>query len=173
MNHRNELTTVKGIDAVLARRLVDGGITTLDALAAADAGALAGIEGLPSRLAPEIITRARAKIDSEQRDEESLSELIADASRLKGEVETLVLHIRDRLPEEAIQGKQQKALRKEITRTLASLERVEAALSEQLRRFGKGLAKADATLSEVSDGDMEEVVAGLKKARRKIEKTVE
>lgn len=67
-------------------------------------------------------------------------------------------------------GLEFKELRKETARTLASLERVEAALSDQLRRLGKGLVKADQEISEVAGLGVNEVMSGLKKARKKIDK---
>ncbi|MBW2518789.1 MAG: helix-hairpin-helix domain-containing protein, partial [Deltaproteobacteria bacterium] len=53
------------------------------------------------------------------------------------------------------------------------LERVEAALSSQLRRLGKGLAKADAKISKITDSNIDDVLFGLKKARKKIDSAVD
>jgi hypothetical protein len=42
-----------------------------------------------------------------------------------------------------------------------------------LRRLGKGLAKADAKISQVTDGNVENVLSGLKKARKKIDRAAD
>jgi hypothetical protein len=108
-----------------------------------------------------------------RKEHDPLTEMVEDASRLKAAVERLVLHIRDRLGDKETPERKKKALRKEISLTLASLEKVEAALSTQLRNLNRGLAKADARIASVADSDYEELMEGLKKARKKIDKTVE
>ncbi|MFN2356082.1 MAG: hypothetical protein ABR512_16410 [Desulfopila sp.] len=105
--------------------------------------------------------------------EESLTELTQDATRLKIEVEQLVLNIRERFRDENVSKEHLKELRKETSRTLAFLEKVEVSLSDQLRRLSKGLVKADQKISQVSGLGVEEVVSGLKKARKKIEDAAE
>lgn len=55
---------------------------------------------------------------------------------------------------------------------MATLERVEASLSEQLRRLGKKLAKADARLAGVSRDDLEALTRGLRQTRKAIDKIV-
>lgn len=167
MNKINELTSCNGIDEQTAGLLADHGIDSVDKLAAARAQDLAGIDGLQPDLLAAIIEEAK------QLTEDSLAELVEDAARLKADVEKLVLHIRDRISTSDTSDKKKKALRKEISLTLASLEKVEAALSEQLLNLSRGLAKADAKISRVADSDVDEIMDGLKKARKKIDKAME
>lgn len=168
-----ELKEIRGVGGVIAERLAERGIDSLGKLAEASATDLAGIEGLPAQRVPDILKQARNLAAKERRNEESLTELVGEADHLRDQVETLVLNIRDRFGGENAEQPTPKALRKEIYRTLASLEKIEAVLSEQMRRLGKKLAKADAKLSEISESSPDEVTAGLKKARKKIEKAVE
>jgi len=172
MEFRKILQKVDGINKVAATRLVEKGFDTLDQLTGADKEELAEITGLSRDEIPGLLERVRAELASEQ-EEESLSELTEDAANLKNAVEQLVLNIRNRFDDTDAPKEQVKELRKEISRTLASLERVEAALTEQLRRLSKGLAKADQKISQISSLSVEEVVSGLKKARKNIEKSVE
>ena len=173
MPQKGSLTKVKGIGATIAERLIANGIDSLDRLAMASSGDLAKIRGLQSTDIPEIVAQAKELALAEKLNDETLAALMVDTSRLKDDVETLVLHIRERFAEDKDLGDKHKVLRKEISRTLASLERVEAALSSQLRRLGKGLAKADAKISQVTDGNVEDVLSGLKKARKKIDRAVD
>lgn len=168
-----QLQQIKGVGEVLAERLVAAGFDTIPRLAAADAQKLAGIKGLLPTAIPAILEQARAlAADQEQSaSEESLSEMLEDAERLRMGVSNLVLHLRDQHPD-SVDGKGQRALRKEISRVLATLERVEASLSEQLRRLGKKLAKADARLAGMPQDDIEALTKGLRHTRKAIDKIV-
>lgn len=96
-----------------------------------------------------------------------LTNLLETTERLRSNVQKLVEKLRQQALEQA-SGKAARTLRREISLNLAALESVENALSSQMKRLGKGLAKADAKLSEVAEGDVEEITRGLRKARKKI-----
>jgi ABC-type transporter Mla subunit MlaD len=83
----------------------------------------------------------------------------------------LVLKLRDR-HDDSDDGKALRGLRKEVTKVLATLERVEASLSEQLRRLGRKLAKADARLASVPEDDVEALTKGLRQTRKAIDKLI-
>lgn len=167
-----QLQQIKGIGEVLAGRLAAAGFDTLSKLAATDEKALSGVKGLLPAAIPEILEQARVLAAAEQSDadDRSLSEMLDDAERLRMGVSSLVLRLRDRHPED--EGKAQRQLRKEITKVLATLERVEASLSEQLQKLGKKLAKADAKLTSVSSDDLEAITKGLRHTRKAIDKIV-
>lgn len=107
-----------------------------------------------------------------QSQENQLTDLLETTERLRLNVQKLVEKLRRQVLEQAT-GKAARTLRKEIGLNLAALESVEVALSSQMKRLGKGLAKADAKLSEVADGDIEEITRGLRKARKKIGEALE
>jgi ABC-type transporter Mla subunit MlaD len=86
-------------------------------------------------------------------------------------IASLVLKLRDQHAE-GDDGKASRQLRKEITRVLATLERVEATLSEQLRRLSKKLSKADARLGTVAQDDLDALTKGLRQTRKAIDKVV-
>lgn len=168
-----QLQQIKGVGEVVAQRLAEAGFDTLPRLAAASAEELAGIKGLPSAAIPAILDQARELATGEEgdADEKSLVEMLDDAERLRMGVSGLVLKLRERQAEDD-GGKAQRQLRKEITRVLATLERVEASLSEQLRKLGKKLAKADAKLSAVPQDDLEAITKGLRHTRKAIDKII-
>ncbi len=170
MEFRKTLQHIDGINKAIASRIVDKGFDSLEKLAGAEPADLAGIPDLTEKAIDEILMQARTMLTSQQKEEESLAELTEDTEKLKDAVEQLVLNIRNRFDETTAPKEQLKELRKETARTLASLERVEAALTDQLRRLGKGLVKADQQISEVAGLGVDEVVSGLKKARKKIDK---
>jgi transcription termination factor NusA len=173
MEFRKILQRIDGINKALASRIVEKGFGSLEELADAESADLAGIPGLTEKAIPEILKQAKTMLESQQKEEESLAELTGDTEKLKDAVEQLVLHIRNRFDETTVPKEQLKELRKETARTLASLERVEAALTDQLQRFGKGLAKADQEISEIAGVGVNEVISGLKKARKKIDKALD
>jgi hypothetical protein len=168
-----QLQQIKGVGAVLARRLTDAGIDSPQRLAAASEAELAGIKGLLPVTIPGILARARelALGTPARVDDKSLTDLLNDAERLRLGVANLVLKLRDQQTEDD-DGKAQRQLRKEISRVLATLERVEASLSEQLRKLGKKLAKADAQLASAPQDDLEALTKGLRRTRKAIDKIV-
>ncbi len=170
MEFRKRLQQIEGINKALANRIIEKGFDTLEKLASADHDALAGVTDLPDKTIPKILDEAKTMLESQQAEEETLANLTENTEKLKGAVEQLVLNIRNRFDDESTPKNQLKELRKETARTLASLEMVESALSDQLRRIGKGLLKADQEISQISELDVDEVMSGLKKARKKIDK---
>ncbi len=170
MAFRKILQSIDGINKALASRIVEKGFDSLEKLADAEPADLAGIPNLTDKSITEILTQARKMSERQRKEAESLAELTEDAETLKDAVEQLVLHIGKRFDETTAPKEQLRELRKETARTLASLERVETALSDQLRRLGKGLTLADQKISEVAGLNVDDVVSGLRKARKKIDK---
>ncbi|MHB8708311.1 MAG: helix-hairpin-helix domain-containing protein [Desulfuromonadales bacterium] len=168
-----QLQQIKGVGEVLAKRLVEAGFDTLQRVAAATEQELAAVKGLLPGAIPAVLAQARELAGTSQieADEKSLAEMLENAERLRSGVSSLVLKLRDQHLDSE-DGKSQRALRKEVTRVLATLERVEASLSEQLRRLGKKLAKADAALTNVAQDDLEALTKGLRQTRKSIDKIV-
>jgi len=164
---------IKGVGEVLARRLVEAGFDSLPRLAAATEQDLADIKGLPPTAIPEILGQARELAGStpEEVDDRSLAKMLEDTERLRTGVSDLVIRLRDQQSEDD-GGKARRQLRKEITRVLATLERIEASLSEQLRKLVKKLAKADAKLASSDHSDLETLTKGLRQTRKAIDKIV-
>lgn len=169
MDFQDTLQEFSDIDATLAERLIEHGFDTMEKLAGTRSEDLTDILDLRPKEARSIIAQAKQVLNTEQTNELSLAALIEDATRLKTEVEQLVRNIRKRFKDQDVPKDQLKQLRKETSRTLASLEKLEANLGTQLQRFSLSLARADEKISRLSDRGVTEVVHGLKKARKKIE----
>ncbi len=168
-----QLQQIDGVGEVIAKRLVAAGFDTLPRLVAATEPELASIKGLLPGAIPAILAQAKELLAADQvgSDDKSLTDMLDDAERLRMGVSSLVLKLRDQHAESE-DGKEERALRKEITRVLATLERVEASLSDQLRRLGKKLAKADARLATAPRDDLEALTKGLRQTRKAIDKFV-
>lgn len=173
METHEKLQDIQGIGSEVADSLIAHGIDSIETLAQATPETLGQIPGLAPELIPRVIAEARRLLARDRREAESLSDLLADSNQLKSAVEKLVWKINSRFGEGEYNDQEKKSLRREIALTLGSLERVETTLGAQLRRFHKGLAKADAKISAVVDSDVQEILAGLKKARRKIDRAVD
>ena len=168
-----QLQQIKGVGEILATRLVEAGFDTLPRLATATKEELAAVKGLQAANIPALQTQARelsAGADLAT-DDKNLTDMLENAERLRLGIASLVLKLRDQHAE-GDDGKALRQLRKEITRVLATLERVEATLSEQLRRLSKKLSKADARLGTVAQGDLEALTKELRQTRKAIDKVV-
>jgi ribosomal protein S13 len=168
-----QLQQIKGVGEALAKRLAAAGFDTLPRLATATEQELSAIKGLAPSAIPAILEQARTLMTGQEpvASEASLAQMLEDAERLRMGVSNLVLQMREQASG-AADVKAERALRKEITRVLATLERVEASLSEQLRRLGKKLAKADAKLASVPQDNIEALTKGLRQTRKAIDKIV-
>jgi ERCC4-type nuclease len=169
----DQLKIIKGIGTTLAERLVDAGLTTFEDVATAEKKTLKDIKGIKEADIEEIQADAKKLAKAErERQERLLESLLEDTEKLKEDMRTLVEHIRNEAKGDA-NSKTARAMRKEISRIMASLEKVEDTLFGQMKRIGKGLAKAEAKISRLVDGDMDEITEGLAKARKKIDKALE
>lgn len=168
-----QLQQIKGVGEVLATRLAEAGFDSLARFAGATAGELAGIKGLLATSLPALQAQARelAAAAGPVADEKSLGDMLENAERLRAGIAALVLKLRDQYDEND-DGKGLRQLRKEITRVLANLEKVEATLSDQLRRLSKKLSKADARLNTVAQDDLAALTKGLRQTRKTIGKAV-
>jgi chromosome segregation ATPase len=173
MKFRKELLQIDGISSETANDLIEKGFDTLEKLAGAKGPQLEAIKGLSAETIPGVLEQAGKMLEMKQAEDATLTELSEGAARLKSEVERLVQNLRERFSDANVPKEQLKELRRETSRTLASLEKVESALTDQLRRLSKGLARADRKISQLSERDIEEVVSGLRKARKKLDGTVD
>jgi ribosomal protein S13 len=169
----NQLQQIKGIGAVLAQRLVEAGIDSFERLAGASEAEMLAIKGMLASNIPVLQEQARefAVAIHAVKTEANLKQMLEDAERLREGMENLVLKLRDQQPEND-DSKVQRNLRKEITRILATLERVESSLSDQFKRIGRKLAKAEAKLTVVAQDDVEALTKGLRDSRKTIDKIV-
>ncbi|MDT8441917.1 MAG: hypothetical protein RQ723_09685 [Desulfuromonadales bacterium] len=168
------LAEMKSVGDEVVDCLVANGIETVEQLARVSQKRLLNIDCLPGELVPKIQTEAKRLVEEHKRRDASLRKLVQDVAKLKKDVGGLVEHIRERYADnEETSAETRRALRKEIGLTLASLDLVETNLSEQMQLFCKGLSKADARLAAVSDRDVEQILAGLKKARKKIDQMID
>jgi len=113
MEFRKTLQQIDGINKEMATRLVGKGFDSLEKLVDASNEELADITGLTEKAIEDILEQARHMQENLRVEEESLSELTGDASKLKTEVERLVLNIRNRFDDSNAPKEHVKELRKE------------------------------------------------------------
>lgn len=166
----NGLTKLKGVGDVLAARLAEAGIDTLEKVVAAGEEGLKKLRGLNPRMIPSILAQADALVgEAAKSREKKVEELKQRAAALKGQVQGIALNVRDRFKEE-FAGKSGKRVEKEILKAVTSLEKVEAKLAKRVKRAGKGLAKAEKRLAGLGDAGLKGVGKGLKKARKSLKR---
>lgn len=169
----DSLKQIKGVGDVLAGRLIAAGFDSASRLATASEEQLSSVKGLRPGAIPGIQAQARALAEAAGNSPEdtSLAGILEDTERLRVGVVALVSKLGDQYNEDE-DGKATRQLRKEISRVLATLERVEACLAEQLRRLGKKLAKADARLAGLGESDLYALTEGLRHTRKTIDKVI-
>lgn len=162
------LQRIKGIGAVLAKRLVAAGLDSPARLAQAAPEELAAIPGMNPRYIPEIIEQAGRMANQEPRAEEAADKSAA----LRRAAETLRARVRD-LAEgllarkgEILSDEKKAVLEKEVKKFLARLEQVESRLDARRKRARKGLARAARRLQGLDEAGVGKLGRGLKKARK-------
>ena len=169
----NQLKKINGVGSTLAERLAENGFKSFESIAAAEEKSLLKISGIKESNIKEIKKSAAKLADEEKAAQEKiLHSLLEDTDRLKDNIQDLVKNIRketfDTAPE-----KTAKYLRKEISRILGRLEKVEDNLFGQMKRLTKGLEKADSKLAKVAEGKTDGITEDLKKAQKKIDKALD
>lgn len=169
----SDLKSIEGIGNVLADRLMKEGLMTYQAIANASPEDLQSVEGMQDMDITVIQHQARTLAAEEKQNHElQLKILLENTERLKNDINTLVGHLRDAALDNPTR-RSAKNLRKKISRVMAAIELVESSLFSQMQRLGKGLAKADEKLAAVKNGTQEEILEGLKKARKKLDQAID
>jgi DNA integrity scanning protein DisA with diadenylate cyclase activity len=169
----SQLKNIDGVGITLAERLIEAGFMSFTEIAEAPEKDLLEITGIKESNIKEIQKSAEKQAEVEKAaQEKKLSSLLQDADKLKDGIQELVLNIRketlDTPPE-----KTAKELRREISRILAGLEKVEDNLFSQMKQLTKNLSKAESKLDKVAKGKTDEITQNLEKAHKKIDKALD
>jgi helix-hairpin-helix protein len=167
-----ELLQIKGIGAILARRLNEQGITTCAQLAAAGAEGLAALKGVNPRMVPSILDQAKSLAGAAGQDTAvRKAELLALVTAVRDKVQTVAALARERFAAE-LAGKAGTRLTRNLVKALDLLGTIEEKLPKRAKRAGKGLGKADRHLTELAAADLKGLRKGVKKARKSLERVV-
>jgi len=164
----NELKRLKGVGEVLSRRLTESGYDTFAKVVAAGEDGLKKILGINQRIIPSILEQA-GQLAGEGRPTKAqkVAELKRHAAGLKHEVQGVALRVRENFQQE-ITGKTGKKVERQILKMIASLEKVEGKLETKMKKVGKGLKKAENSLSLLAAAGLADIGKGLKKARKSL-----
>jgi hypothetical protein len=163
-----QLQRIKGIGAVLVKRLVAAGIDSPARLARAAPEELAAIPGMNPRYIPEIIEQAGRMASQESQAEgatDKSAALLQTAQTLRVRVRDLAEGLLARKGE-IFSDEKKAAIEKEVKKFLARLERVESRLDGRRKRARKGLARAARRLQGLDQAGAGKLMRGLKKARK-------
>jgi len=165
-----ELKQLRGVGEVLSRRLVEAGYDTFAKVAAAGEDGLRKLQGINPRIVPAILEQA-GQLAGEGRPTKTqkVMELKRHAVGLKHKVQGVAVRVRENFQEE-IAGKTGKKVEKQILKMIASLEKVEGKLETRVKKAGKGMEKAEKSLSLLAAAGLADIGKGLKKARKSLEK---
>jgi hypothetical protein len=166
----NELKQLKGVGEVLSRRLVEAGHDTLAKVVAAGEDGLEKIQGINQKMVAGILEQAGQLAGEGQPSKaQKVQELKRQAASLKEKVQGVALRVREGFQDE-LSGKTGKKVEKQIFKAIASLEKVEGKLETKVKKAGKGLAKAEKSLTLLAAAGLADICKGLKKARKSLQK---
>jgi len=137
---------------------------------AAGEDGLKKIQGINQRMVSSILEQAGQLAGEGQPSKaQKVEELKRQAASLKEKVHGVALRVREGFQDE-LSGKTGKKVEKQIFKAIASLEKVEGKLETRVKKAGKGLAKAEKSLTLLAAAGLADIGKGLKKARKSLEK---
>jgi hypothetical protein len=166
----NELKQLKGVGEVLSRRLVEAGHDTLAKVVAAGEDGLKKIQGINQKMVAGILEQAgQLAEEGHPSKAQKVEELKRQAASLKEKVHGVALRVKEGFQDE-LAGKTGKKVERQIMKMIASLEKVEGKMETRVKKAGKGLAKAEKSLSIFAAAGLADIGKGLKKARKSLKK---
>jgi hypothetical protein len=166
----DELKQLKGVGEVLSRRLVEAGHDTLAKVVADGEDGLKKIQGINQKMVAGILEQAgQLAGEGHPSKAQKVEELKRQAAGLKEKVQGVALRVREGFQDE-LAGKTGKKVEKQIIKAIASLEKVEGTLETRVKKAGKGLEKAEKSLTLLAAAGLADIGKGLKKARKSLKK---
>ncbi|UFS70518.1 hypothetical protein LPW11_21945 [Geomonas sp. RF6] len=166
MKKIDELQQLRGIGAVLAKRLRNAGLDSFQRIAEAGEGGVGGISGINQHLVAGIVQQAallsaHPPEEGAKHDEDGLSEKI-DA--VKGLLQSVAKDARQRFAGK-IGGKRGRRLSETVVCICDSLDRI-ADTGKHRKRSRKGLEKVQHRMETLDQVKLKKFGKGLKKSRR-------
>lgn len=163
-----DLQQLKGVGAVLAKRIFDAGFDTFDKLAQAGEEGLKKIPGIPSRAIASIVEQARQRADVKPEASPERKEAIKrHLLEVRQRVEALAQSARERF-QQKLAGKQGKKLSSDLIRMEDALTQMDSGGKKQSKRAEKALTKAEKRIAGLDEAGLKKVHKGLKKARKAV-----
>lgn len=167
-----DLTQLKGVGAVLAKRLVVAGLDSFQKIADSGAAGLTRVPGISPARIEAIVEQARQLAQTEHHEEparaEALQQRLAD---VKGRLQSLAEQARERFGDQ-LAGKRGKRLATDLVRIHDALGRLGDGGKKRAKRAGKALGKAEKRFAGLEDASLKKVHKKLKKARKTVLKAL-
>jgi len=165
MKEMDELQQLKGVGAVLAKRLRDAGLTSFQRIVEGGEAPLRAIKGINQRSVPGMVQQAALLAEMHQQSPDAGTDDVASkVERMRDAVQALGRHARDRFAGK-ISGKTGRRLSENLVRIADALERIERSPKHR-RKYGKGLAKLQAKMEKLDQAGLKKFCRGLKKSRK-------
>lgn len=161
-----ELQQLKGVGAVLAGRLLEAGHDSFAKIVRLGESGLKEIKGINPKAIPDIIAQA-VRLNEQQpaaRDQK-VAFVNESLHSLRRVVQELTGSARDRFSEK-LAGKSGRKLTESLVRFIDAVEKLEDKAGKKVKRSGKAVMKAEQQLGGLADSGLQELRAGLKKARK-------
>ena len=165
------LQRLKGVGAILEKRLIEAGMDSYARIAKAGEEELKKVPGMSPRAVGSILEQAKLLAKSgEPRGVEREQAVKKQVSEVREKVQTLAQLARERFQEE-LSGKSGKKLSADLTRFEDALGRMDDGGSKR-KGAGKALVKAEKRVSGLEEASLKKLRKGLKRARKSVLKAL-
>ncbi len=192
----NELQKLTGVGEATAQRLAAAGLDTFSAIVAAGEEGLRAIPGINPRKIPGILEQAAASVasdapsvpepaddlktsasepaivdDLKTAESDAIGELKTLAAELRSAMQEIAQAVRDRFPEE-LTDKIGHKLTRSMVAGVDALYAMEELAERRPKRSRRALEKTRKRLSGLAQGELAEILKGLKRARKGLERAL-
>lgn len=167
MKKSDELEQLRGIGAVLAKRLRSARLDSFQKIAEAGEEGLKVIDGINLRLVPSIVKQAvELSREAEALARDKVESLAGSAGAVRDRLNSLALGARERFSGK-ISGKSGRRLGEELVRIADALDRI-ADRARHPKRARKALAKVQRRMETLDQVGFKKFCKGLKKSRKRL-----
>ena len=167
-----DLRQLKGVGAILGKRLYDAGFDSFAKIARAGEEGLRKVRGVSPRAIGSILEQSRQLAGMEQHEEAGTAQGIHQrVSEVRELIESLAQAARDRYQEE-MTGRCGRKLSSDLVRIEDALVQMQGLGKKRSKRAGKALVKAEKRVAGLEDASLKQVRKGLKRARKVVLKAL-
>lgn len=167
-----DLQQLKGVGAILAKRLFDAGFDSFDKIAQAGEEGLKRVRGISPRTIGSIVAQAKQFAHAPEPGHPEREEAVQKhVSEVREKIQSLAQSTRDRFQQD-LAGKNGKKLSSDLVRIEDALVQIHAGDRKKSKRAGKALIKAEKRILGLEDAALKKVRKGVKRARKAVLKAL-
>lgn len=163
-----DLQQLKGVGAILAKRLFDAGFDSFDKIALAGEEGLKRVRGISPRSIGSLVEQAKQLSHAPEPGHPEREEAVKrQLSEVREKIQTLAESARGRFQQD-LAGKSGKKLSSDLIRIEDALVKMDGVGKKRSKRAGKALTKAEKRIAGLEDAGLKKIHKGLKRARKAV-----